>query len=154
MIRDESLRRFAARGPEPATVRQTAEAAGASAGLVLHHFNSKDGLRQQVDEYVLAVFEATLGELTGQGGAELRNSGTGAGSLSEAFAVIAATPPAGTPPRSTARIHPARIQEPSPKARWVVRPARSAAARSAALAPLKITSISANGRVWRMPNKV
>lgn len=86
VIRDEALRLFATREPESVTVRQIAEAAGVSAGLVVHHFGSKDGLRQEVDQYVLAVFEAMLGELTGEGGTELLDPGTGARSLSEAFA--------------------------------------------------------------------
>ncbi|WP_338896103.1 helix-turn-helix domain-containing protein [Streptomyces sp. TG1A-60] len=86
VIRDEALRLFAARGPESVTVRQIAEAAGVSAGLVVHHFGSKDGLRQEVDQYVLTVFETILGELTGESGAQLLDPGTGAGSLSEAFA--------------------------------------------------------------------
>lgn len=85
VIRDEALRLFADRGPESVTVRQIAEAAGVSAGLVVHHFGSKDGLRQEVDGYVLAVFEAMLGELTDESGAELLDPGTGASSLSEAF---------------------------------------------------------------------
>lgn len=52
----------------------------------MHHFGSKDGLRQEVDQYVLDVFEAMLGELTGDGGAELLDPGAGASSLSEVFA--------------------------------------------------------------------
>ncbi|QOV34503.1 TetR family transcriptional regulator [Streptomyces ferrugineus] len=94
VIRDEALRLFADRGPESVTMRQIAEAAGVSAGLVVHHFGSKDGLRQEVDEYVLAVFEAMLGELTGESGAQLLDPRTGASSLSEAFARHL---PAGSP---------------------------------------------------------
>ncbi|OIK23092.1 TetR/AcrR family transcriptional regulator [Streptomyces malaysiense] len=86
VIRDEALRLFAAHGPEAVTVRQIASAAGVSPGLVVHHFGSKDGLRREVDQYVLDVFEAMLGELTGEGGAELFDPGAGASSLSEAFA--------------------------------------------------------------------
>ncbi|WP_142214134.1 TetR/AcrR family transcriptional regulator [Streptomyces sp. SLBN-118] len=86
VIRDEALRLFAARGPESVTVRQIAEAAGVSPGLVVHHFGSKEGLRHRVDQYVLAVFEAMLGELTGEDGTELLDPGTGAASLSEVFA--------------------------------------------------------------------
>ncbi|MFE7856950.1 TetR/AcrR family transcriptional regulator [Streptomyces sp. NPDC057403] len=86
MIRDEALRLFAAHGPETVTVRQIAAAAGVSAGLVTHHFGSKEGLRQEADQYVLDVFEAMFGELTGDGGAELLDPGAGAGSLSEMFA--------------------------------------------------------------------
>ncbi len=93
-MRDEALRLFAERGPESVTVRQIATAAGVSAGLVVHHFGSKEGLHREVDQYVLAVFEAMLGELTGEGGAELLDPGTGAGSLSEVFARHL---PAGSP---------------------------------------------------------
>ena len=54
VIRDEALRLFAGRGPDAVTVRQIAAAAGVSPGLVIHHFGSKDGLREAVDQYVLA----------------------------------------------------------------------------------------------------
>ncbi|MET9352420.1 helix-turn-helix domain-containing protein [Streptomyces sp. NPDC006617] len=84
LIRDEALALFAAHGPDSVTVRRIATAAGVSPGLVVHHFGSKDGLRQEVDQYVVAVFEAMLGELTG-GGAEALDSGAGAASLSAAF---------------------------------------------------------------------
>lgn len=86
VIRDEALRLFAAHGPDAVTVRQIAAAADVSPGLVVHHFGSKEGLRREVDQYVLDVFEAMLGELTGEGGAELLDPGTGTSSLSEAFA--------------------------------------------------------------------
>jgi TetR/AcrR family transcriptional regulator, regulator of cefoperazone and chloramphenicol sensitivity len=64
IIRDEALRLFAEHGPDAVTVRQIAAAAGVSPGLVVHHFGSKDGLREEVDQHVLALFDATLGELT------------------------------------------------------------------------------------------
>jgi AcrR family transcriptional regulator len=84
VIRDEAMRLFAAHGPT-VTVRQIAAAAGVSPGLVVHHFGSKEGLRQEVDRHVLAAFEAMLGELTGEAGTELLGPGATAGSLSEAF---------------------------------------------------------------------
>ncbi|ARP74194.1 TetR/AcrR family transcriptional regulator [Streptomyces pluripotens] len=86
IIRDEALSLFAAQGPESVTVRQIAAAAGVSPALVVHHFGSKEGLRQEIDQYVLDGFEAMLGALTGENGAELLDPGTGAGSLSEALA--------------------------------------------------------------------
>lgn len=92
MIRDEALRLFAERGPDAVTVRQVAAAAGVSPALVIHHFGSKDGLRQAVDEHVLAVFGAMLGELT-RDGAEALGAGA-AGSLAEAAALHL---PAGSP---------------------------------------------------------
>jgi AcrR family transcriptional regulator len=92
VIRDEALRLFAERGPDAVTVRQVAAAAGVSPGLVIHHFGSKDGLREAVDQYVLAVFEAMLGELTGERG-DVFGAGA-AGSLAEAAARHL---PAGSP---------------------------------------------------------
>jgi AcrR family transcriptional regulator len=81
VIRDEALRLFAGRGPDAVTVRQIAAAAGVSPGLVIHHFGSKDGLRQAVDEHVLAMFGAMLAELTTS---DLYEPGS-AGSLAEAI---------------------------------------------------------------------
>jgi TetR/AcrR family transcriptional regulator, regulator of cefoperazone and chloramphenicol sensitivity len=65
VIRDEALRLFADSGPDGVTVRQIAAAAEVSPGLVLHHFGSKEGLRQAVDEHVLALFDRMLREMTG-----------------------------------------------------------------------------------------
>jgi len=71
VIRDEALRLFADRGPDGVTVRQIAAAAGVSPGLVLHHFGSKEGLRQAVDDHVLGLFDRMLGEMTGEHAADL-----------------------------------------------------------------------------------
>jgi AcrR family transcriptional regulator len=74
-IRNEALRLFAANGPDVVTVRQIATAAGVSPALVLHHFGSKTGLRQAVDDYAAHAFDALfeLGEqdsgLSREGGA-------------------------------------------------------------------------------------
>ncbi|HCA88146.1 MAG TPA: TetR family transcriptional regulator [Streptomyces sp.] len=84
VIRDEALRLFAVQGPGTATMRQVGAAAGVSPALVVHHFGSKEGLREAVDGHVLATFEAMLGELTGEGGA-VGLSPEAAGSLGEAF---------------------------------------------------------------------
>jgi AcrR family transcriptional regulator len=58
IIRDESLRLFAERGPDAVTLRQIAAAAGISPALVVHHFGSKRGLRAAVDSYVHGIFDA------------------------------------------------------------------------------------------------
>jgi len=57
-IRDAAIALFAERGIEGATIRDIAQAAGVSSGLLRHHFGSKEGLRDACDEYVLS-------ELTG-----------------------------------------------------------------------------------------
>lgn len=46
------------------TVRQIAAAAHVSPALILRHFRSKDGLRDEVDQYVLRVFDAMMAEAT------------------------------------------------------------------------------------------
>ncbi len=90
VIRDEALRLFAAHGPDAVTLRQVAAAAGVSPGLVIHHFGSKDGLREAVDGHVLGAFEAMLGEMTGEEAPDLYEP-SATGSLAEA--IIAHLPP-------------------------------------------------------------
>lgn len=54
-IRDAALELFAERGFAAVTVRDVAAAAGVSAPLVIHHYKSKEGLRQAVDERAQAL---------------------------------------------------------------------------------------------------
>ena len=51
---------FATEGSGTATVRAIAEAAGVSPALVLHHFGSKEKLREACDAYVLAVLTGEI----------------------------------------------------------------------------------------------
>ncbi|OII69567.1 MULTISPECIES: TetR/AcrR family transcriptional regulator [unclassified Streptomyces] len=66
-IRDEALKLFTEKGPDRVPVRQIAAAAGVSPGLVVHHFGSKEGLREEVDRHVVAVFERMLKEVADGG---------------------------------------------------------------------------------------
>ena len=84
VIRDEALRLFAAHGPDAVTVRPIAAAAGVSPALVVHHFGSKEGLREAVDQYVLGLFEALIGEMTAEGAPDLYDPAA-TGSLAEAI---------------------------------------------------------------------
>ena len=59
-IRDCALRLFGERGPDAVTVRDIAACAGVSPGLVLHHFGSKQGLRDAVDAHVMTLFDDML----------------------------------------------------------------------------------------------
>src|SRR5690349_15898399 len=93
IIRDEALRLFAARGPDSVTVRQIAAAAGVSPGLVVHHFGSKEGLREAVDQHVLGLFEAMFAETAGEGAPDLLDPAA-SGSLAE---VIVRHLPQGSP---------------------------------------------------------
>ncbi len=50
-IRDAAIEQFGQHGFDVG-LRAIAEAAGVSAALVIHHFGSKDGLRQACDDYI------------------------------------------------------------------------------------------------------
>lgn len=52
-LRDAAISLFGREG-FGVSVRAIAAEAGVSAGLILHHFGSKDGLRQECDDFVLA----------------------------------------------------------------------------------------------------
>jgi TetR/AcrR family transcriptional regulator, regulator of cefoperazone and chloramphenicol sensitivity len=59
-LRAAAMRLFAERGVAGASVRDIAEAAGVTAGLITHLFGSKDGLKTAVDEFVVQVFTEPL----------------------------------------------------------------------------------------------
>ncbi|HEX6498195.1 MAG TPA: TetR family transcriptional regulator [Micromonosporaceae bacterium] len=84
VIRDEALRLFAAHGTDAVTLRQIAAAAGVSPALVVHHFGSKEGLREVVDQHVLDTFESMFAELTGPDAPDLADPAT-AGSMAESL---------------------------------------------------------------------
>jgi AcrR family transcriptional regulator len=52
-IRDAAVARFGAQGFARTSVREIAADAGVSAGLVIHHFGSKEGLRRACDEWMV-----------------------------------------------------------------------------------------------------
>ncbi|MBM7504450.1 TetR family transcriptional regulator [Agromyces aurantiacus] len=52
-IRDAAVARFGAQGFDRTSIRQIAADAGVSAGLVIHHFGSKDGLRRACDDWLV-----------------------------------------------------------------------------------------------------
>ena len=52
-IRTAAFSLFSEHGFRATTVRSVAQSAGVSAGLVIHHFGSKDGLRTACDEWLL-----------------------------------------------------------------------------------------------------
>ena len=54
-IRNAALEGFAREGVAATSIRDVAEAAGVSAGLVQHHFPTKAALRDAVNEYVLSL---------------------------------------------------------------------------------------------------
>ena len=66
-IRDAAVDLIGREGFARVTVRQVAQAAGVSPGLVIHHFGSKEGLRQACDERVQQVLSESITELEQQG---------------------------------------------------------------------------------------
>lgn len=66
-IRDAAITRFAHHGVAGTSVRAVADEAGVSAGLVIHHFGSKDGLREECDQYVAAVIRDSKSAAMGAG---------------------------------------------------------------------------------------
>ena len=60
-IRDAAIEQFGQHGFETG-LRTIAEAAGVSAGLVIHHFGSKEGLRQACDDYVIELIRESKSE--------------------------------------------------------------------------------------------
>lgn len=93
LIRERALQLFADRGPDAVTVRDVAAAAGVSPGLVMHHFGSKAGLREAVDEHVGRTFDAMLDNLSD---AQLQDGLTG-GEATPLAEVFVAAFPAGSP---------------------------------------------------------
>ncbi|MFC6325704.1 TetR/AcrR family transcriptional regulator [Microbacterium koreense] len=70
-IRDVAIAMFAERGYAEASLRDIAREADVSAALILHHFGSKDGLRDACDAYVVDVFVSNKGHLAGTGAQEI-----------------------------------------------------------------------------------
>jgi len=66
-IRNAALEGFASRGTAATSIRDVAAAAGVSPGLVQHHFGTKAGLRDAVNEYVIAVAVETFHSLVRNG---------------------------------------------------------------------------------------
>lgn len=55
-IRNEALRLFAEHGEQRVSMRQIATSAGVAVGSIQHHFGTRDGLVQAVDERVIDHF--------------------------------------------------------------------------------------------------
>jgi TetR/AcrR family transcriptional regulator, regulator of cefoperazone and chloramphenicol sensitivity len=62
-IREAALKHFAEQGYERATIRDIAQTAGVSPGLLRHHYGSKDDLRKACDEYVLQALHRVNAQL-------------------------------------------------------------------------------------------
>jgi AcrR family transcriptional regulator len=67
-IRDAAIRLFADKGIAQATIRDIAQAAEVSSGLLRHHFGSKEGLREACDEFALERMAAIRAKMLQGGG--------------------------------------------------------------------------------------
>ena len=74
-IRDAALARFGTEGISGTSVRAVAADAGVSPALVVHHFGSKEGLRQACDDYVLDSIRSG-GEAAAEALGEVLNAAT------------------------------------------------------------------------------
>jgi len=66
-IRDAAIDCFAEYGIAATTVRKVAASAGVSPGLVIHHFESMDGLRKACDDYVVSIIRQQKSEAMSSG---------------------------------------------------------------------------------------
>lgn len=60
LIRGAALSEFAARGVGATSLREVAETAGVSVGLIQHHFGTKAGLVEAVDQHVTELIRTAL----------------------------------------------------------------------------------------------
>lgn len=60
-IRNAALALFGEQGYDATTIRQIAQRAGVSLGLVNHHFGSKEGLRDACNEWIMAFIASEKG---------------------------------------------------------------------------------------------
>ncbi|WP_207233827.1 TetR/AcrR family transcriptional regulator [Janibacter limosus] len=87
-IRNSALALFARHGVEGASMRRVAADAGVTVGLVVHHFGTKERLREEVETYVVDRFGAAIRSVPVQGSA--RDVARG---RDEAVATMLATEP-------------------------------------------------------------
>lgn len=62
-IRNAALARFAESGPDAVSLRTVAADAGAAHGLVVHHYRTKAGLQEAVEQYIVDRFAEALGDI-------------------------------------------------------------------------------------------
>lgn len=67
-IRNAALELFADYGEAGTSMRAIAAAAGVTVGLVVHHFQTKDGLREAVEERVVDLFSEAIDRAPAGGG--------------------------------------------------------------------------------------
>jgi AcrR family transcriptional regulator len=74
-IRNAALELHAAKGEANTTIREVANAAGVTHGLVVHHFGNKEGLRRAVQRHVVDLYKQALDAVPTEGtAAQIRHA--------------------------------------------------------------------------------
>jgi AcrR family transcriptional regulator len=68
-IRNAAFELHAAQGEASTTLREVAQAAGVTHGLVVHHFGNKDGLRRAVQQHMLDLLRQAIADAPTEGNA-------------------------------------------------------------------------------------
>lgn len=68
-IRYTALELYAEHGEDGTPMRRIASAAGVTVGLVVHHFGTKDGLREAIEEHVVELFVEAIASAPSAGSA-------------------------------------------------------------------------------------
>lgn len=76
LIREAATRLFAERDVAAVTVRDIAAEAGVSPSLVVHHYGSKDALKDAVDDHVVRFFGDMIAEFADASGQDLAAAST------------------------------------------------------------------------------
>jgi AcrR family transcriptional regulator len=66
-VRNAAFELHASQGEANTTLREVAEAAGLTHGVVLHHFTSKDGLRRAVQQHMLDPLSQAIDDVPTEG---------------------------------------------------------------------------------------
>ncbi len=66
-ILDAAIRRFADQGVDGTSLRTIAADAGVSQALIVHHFGSKEGLREACDTHILGAIRAQMRQAAAEG---------------------------------------------------------------------------------------
>lgn len=64
-IRNAALELYATYGEDATSMRTIADAAKVTVGLIVHHFATKDGLREAVEQHVVDMFAAAIDDVPG-----------------------------------------------------------------------------------------
>ena len=63
-IRNAALDLYADFGEDATSMRAVAEKAGVTVGLVVHHYSTKDGLREAVEQRIVDLFADAIASAT------------------------------------------------------------------------------------------